>query len=446
MENKNLFGAFGNGLTGADIARIMNKEQEKQKELKKEYIAHDSIRFSAKKEKVTLPTYDPKSFEGFGMDVTTTPGKSFLIEDFKLNGVSNLTPFAATYFDRDISWLTNINEPTAPDVIAEFAARICYKSDNKMFSNDHFLRSRLNEGHNDVIEHSWLSVVFVTNNCDKLALDLFLKNKYANITPLRTFAQDTVLVSANLRVWEHLVYKTNFLEHFSMLTAGDFKRMLYYYSPKVFEDFKPKDVEDFNFRKLINTGANLRRSQILPVINKFGQKVALMSYMESLIDVSSLEDQSATFLIEHVSVPCATQITRHRLGSYSQESKRYVELEKGEWKLVKPESIKNNSETDEIFELAWNSAKAFYQDLREKGIRKEDARFIMPMATDTRIVHSMSLSGWKHYFELRAADKSAQWEIRALAQNQLSMLAEAFPNVFGDLWEEVKNNAKVLIV
>lgn len=368
----------------------------------------------------------------------------FLIDDVEVNGFSIITPFGNHYLKTDDKWTVNNKLPTAPDTIAEFAARVCYRSDKDMFSNGHFLRSRLNEGHNDVIEHSWLSLVFVTSKPEKLALTFFYKNKYANISePIETFAKTVIVVSANLRVWEDLVLNKNLFELMSKETATKFRNIMYNYSPKVFELL---DHEETNMRKVVDNKIDFRSKSVLPITNKFGQKIALMSYMKSFIDPSSLEQQSATFFIEGISVPCATQITRHRKGSFSQESKRYVDLDKGEWNTVKPLSIVDNPIASEIADLSWNSAKSFYQSLREIGIRKEDARFYLPMATDTRIVMSMDLQGWKHFFDLRAADKAAQWEVRAMAQNQLSMLAEVFPLVFGDLWEEVKNNFKVLIV
>jgi thymidylate synthase (FAD) len=47
------------------------------------------------------------------------------------------------------------------------------------------------------------------------------------------------------------------------------------------------------------------------------------------------------------------------------------------------------------------------------GIRKEDARFLLPNAAETRIVATMNFAAWSHFLWLRAVDKAAQWEIRA---------------------------------
>ncbi len=76
-----------------------------------------------------------------------------------------------------------------------------------------------------------------------------------------------------------------------------------------------------------------------------------------------------------------------------------------------------------------------YANLRELGIRKEDARFLLPNAAETRIVTSMNYAAWSHFFWLRAVDKAAQWEIRAMGQQALKMLYTVAPTVFQKHWD-----------
>ena len=72
--------------------------------------------------------------------------------------------------------------------------------------------------------------------------------------------------------------------------------------------------------------------------------------------------------------------------------------------------------------------------LRALGVRKEDARFVLPNATTTRIIVTMNLRSLRHLFEVRC-DKAAQWEIRALALEMLRQVHELAPAVFQDLYD-----------
>lgn len=120
-----------------------------------------------------------------------------------------------------------------------------------------------------------------------------------------------------------------------------------------------------------------------------------------------------TFLIV-CSRACSHQLVRHRRLSFSQASQRYIELEKAGWEYITPPSIEANREAKFTLMKAWNDLERAYARLRELGIPKEDARFLLPNACETRLVVSGYLDEWQHFINLRA-DKAAQWEIRAIA-------------------------------
>ena len=92
---------------------------------------------------------------------------------------------------------------------------------------------------------------------------------------------------------------------------------------------------------------------------------------------------TATFLIEGISRACTHQLVRHRLGSYSQESQRYVDLKRGGWQPVIPPAIKQNPDMARLIQHTWTAIEIVYRELRASGIRKEDARFLLPNATET---------------------------------------------------------------
>ena len=152
---------------------------------------------------------------------------------------------------------------------------------------------------------------------------------------------------------------------------------------------------------------------------------------------SIIEHASATFEVSGISRACSHQLVRHRLASYSQESQRYVDMSNPE--LVIPPTITNNSQASAIWEELTDQIQSAYQDLREVGVRKEDARFVLPNAAATRIVVTMNFREYMHFFRLRITPE-AQWEIRKLALLMLKDLVPYAPAVFGDLWDKIQQS------
>ena len=120
-----------------------------------------------------------------------------------------------------------------------------------------------------------------------------------------------------------------------------------------------------------------------------------------------------TWKIEGVSRALLGQLTRHRHASYTVRSQRYCN-EKDQDFIV-PESINNDDSTLLIWTYITREIKSSYDQLIKKGVPKEDARFILPQATETELYFSCNLRELLHIYKLRS-DKSAQWEIRELAR------------------------------
>ncbi len=150
---------------------------------------------------------------------------------------------------------------------------------------------------------------------------------------------------------------------------------------------------------------------------------------------SIIEHASATFEISGISRACSHQLVRHRLASYSQESQRYVEMDDPEW--VIPDDVAEDEAAMEVWEAFAGQVVSAYQALRERGVRKEDARFVLPNATATRIIVSMNFRELRHLFRIRIS-RGAQWEIRQLGIAMLEAVTPHAPAVFGDLREELR--------
>ena len=131
--------------------------------------------------------------------------------------------------------------------------------------------------------------------------------------------------------------------------------------------------------------------------------------MVKLGHLSVLEHAYATFKISGISRACSHQLVRHRLCSFTQQSQRYVD--ESNFEYVEPDSIRKNSDAHELFCNFMQNSKQVYAKLIELGIEKEDARYVLPNATQTQIVITANFREWRHIIELRG-DINSQWEIR----------------------------------
>lgn len=156
--------------------------------------------------------------------------------------------------------------------------------------------------------------------------------------------------------------------------------------------------------------------------------------------LSVFEHASFTVKISGISRACANQLVRHRIASYCQESQRYVEIEGNDW-YVTPPDIENKWSYDScmancLFE---------YKEALKHGVKKEDARYMLPLATKTTITMTMNLSSFYNFLNLRTK-RDAQWEIRNLAWELYEFLGSINDewNTLMDLWDT--NRGRIVII
>jgi thymidylate synthase (FAD) len=145
---------------------------------------------------------------------------------------------------------------------------------------------------------------------------------------------------------------------------------------------------------------------------------------------STFEHACATFLIDGVSRALTHQLVRHRIASYSQQSQRYVN--EGGFKYVIPPKIESDDNAKKKYVECIEDVRRTYDELIGMGVAREDARFVLPNACETKIMVTMNFRELRHFISLRS-EKGAQWEIRDLAQNMLKILRKEAPNAFDDL-------------
>jgi len=153
--------------------------------------------------------------------------------------------------------------------------------------------------------------------------------------------------------------------------------------------------------------------------------------------LSPLEFAEAIFEVV-CSRACTHQLVRHRIASYAQESQRRVKVKDLEYIIVPPKVLES-AEALEVFLDAVKEGFGAYERLIELGIRKEDARYVLPQCVKSKILVKMNFRQWRHFIELRC-DKTAQWEIREVAMRILEILNLYVPSIFGDLYEKYVNS------
>jgi len=168
-------------------------------------------------------------------------------------------------------------------------------------------------------------------------------------------------------------------------------------------------------------------------------KVKLLSYNipenEELYDMGTV-----TFYVQGLSRVALAQLVRHRTFSFSVQSMRYV---KQNGNFVTPMQLNDIEWYDDITKAMF----AEYHSLLEDGYKKEDARYVLPLATTTNLVVTIPLMFAQNFFELRL-HKSAQPEIRALAalmfKETYNLLNDFFSDNVVDLWSEALTKEEVV--
>lgn len=176
----------------------------------------------------------------------------------------------------------------------------------------------------------------------------------------------------------------------------------------------------------------------------------LLKYLIRNNHWSPFEMAHAVFEIQ-TSRAIAAQILRHRSFAFQEFSQRYSEATEFEIYLGRTQAEKNrqsstdnlNEENQHWFQLAQESvhgnSRAYYEEALERGIAKEQARFLLPLSTRTKIYMAGSLRSWIHYFDVRC-DSHTQEEHRVLALEMRTNLMRELPVIkeaLGERWASI---------
>ncbi len=176
--------------------------------------------------------------------------------------------------------------------------------------------------------------------------------------------------------------------------------------------------------------------------NQENPKVAgLLKYCVKHQHWSVFEQSFMTLEIE-TTRGLAAQILRHRSFTFQEFSQRYADSSLLSTNIPLPElrrqDTKNRQNSiDDIDEFKvqkyqmlmqdyFSRGMELYQEMLSDGIAKECARFVLPLATPTRLYMSGSCRSWVHYIALR--EKSGtQKEHMDIAKECKKIFVEQFP-------------------
>jgi thymidylate synthase (FAD) len=158
---------------------------------------------------------------------------------------------------------------------------------------------------------------------------------------------------------------------------------------------------------------------------------------------SVFEQSSMTLEIE-TNRGIAAQILRHRSFTFQEFSQRYADTNLLSTDIPVPElrrqDTKNRQnsiddlEEENVFVMnkmiqdLFRDAQDVYNYLLSQGVAKECARFVLPLATPTRIYMTGSCRSWIHYINLRSAH-GTQKEHMDIALACREVFKQQFPSV-----------------
>jgi thymidylate synthase (FAD) len=166
------------------------------------------------------------------------------------------------------------------------------------------------------------------------------------------------------------------------------------------------------------------------------------------------------------------QLVRHRLANYSQESQRFVNYTKDKFggdvlfidpmfnvggkrytyeDYLKAQEIPIICLTEDAVKMinlynvyisSCEAAEESYFALVRSGAKPEEAREVLGGGSKTEIVMTTNLRVWRHIFNERALNKTAQYQFKTLVQGLLTDFNEVLPEIFQDQYLILNNQKK----
>lgn len=248
-------------------------------------------------------------------------------------------------------WMQNPGELGIYQQI-ERAGRVCYKSENNTTEDSAkpFVGRMIEHEHFAMLEHG---TVYLT--CNHGELPLYASNKFSHVNTIdgKDYITTNLRVMAENKTLEDLKYRTDFEKGKHEL------RITVHFTTQI------AITREYN-RHRANSMAEQSTRYCNYTKNKFGSEIS-------------------------INLPTWVK------GNLETNDEKFVEL---------CEDVANEETNDWTPIDAWlfaNQAAEFaYMKLIAMGCKPQEARVILPLDTNTELVHTAFVSDWKHFFDLRA--------------------------------------------
>lgn len=173
--------------------------------------------------------------------------------------------------------------------------------------------------------------------------------------------------------------------------------------------------------------------------NQDSTNTKLLDYCIKHAHWSIFEQADMTVEIQ-TSRAIAAQILRHRSFVFQEFSQRYAEVGDDSFELYparrqdpknRQNSVDDMSEEDREWfikaqQAVIDASKHYYQESLKRGIAKEQARFLLPLNTKTKLYMKGNLRSWITYLDLRCG-QGTQLEHIQIAEAIKTIFVEQFP-------------------
>jgi len=277
----------------------------------------------------------------------------------------------------------------------------------------------------DVYEH--VRILALVELSAEALLNLLLRYRYLDATPL---GKETWLISFNLRTAVEA----------ALAGEVEFQRVVEGVAPTVFKCIKGWPPPPRPAPPEVKRPVQASQEPKVVILQAFTPQDLRKILQDHGFEPIPLGDDLAkhcfvTLAIEGISRVCSHQLVRHRPVSFSQESQRFSAAVDEDF--IIPETINANQSAKELTLRLFGQAKECYAKLRELGIKKEDARFVLPSAISTKLLMTVQTKYLRHilFYRSSATDVGlkAQWEIRQLSDRILSLMRQIMPDLFFQL-------------
>ena len=271
----------------------------------------------------------------------------------------------------------------------ELVGRTCYKSTEniKEGSEEKFVSNLIKRGHEAMLEHA--SFCFMTDGVgflEMIDIDKYLQRKHPQYISFLRYTNDTFkFISGNVRAWRSffkICYKEN------KCIPISFEEFILD-NPILFPEF-----QEGKFMKFLNFGV---------------MRPAYIEDLSTKNEILTHRDVTVRFVVDR---GVSHEVVRHRPASFAQESTRYCNYSKDKFgnqlTFITPEFFQYGSKEWILWETAMEECENTYLTMMKLGIPPEQARTVLPNSLKTEVIMTANCAEWKHFFELRACNKTGK--------------------------------------